>query len=102
MAAIRVALAHGQTGGRGAAHHQLLLARPIEVAGGGGRKDAVSTEKWPSLQHRSVRCVEGVGLLVQRAGENIGAALQVGDGERCLHPVGGVRVRGGVAHRGKP
>ena len=97
MAAVRVALAHGQPGGRGAAHHQLLLARAVEVAGGGGRKHAVGTEERPSLQYGPVRCVEGVGLLVQRAGENIGAALQVGDGERRLHPVGGV----GVAWKGR-
>ena len=102
VAASVIGLGVGEAGARRPAHGQLHLAVAVEVAGSSGREHAIGAEEGPALEDGPVRCVEGIGLLVQRACEDVRPGLQAGDRERRLDAVGGLRVAGGVLHSRGP
>ena len=102
MATLGVAEAERGAGARGTPHYQLLLSGAVQVSSGGGGKDAVGAEKGPAREHRPVRCVESVRLLVEGPGENVCAPLEVGHRQGCLHPGRGVLVAGRVGDGGVP
>ncbi len=98
MATVGVLLPQGESGGRGAPDDDLGLSIAVQVSRGSRRENAVRAEPRPAREHRAGGCVEGVGLLIERAGHDVGAALEVGHGQPRLHAVGPRRIRGRFDH----
>ena len=95
VTAVGIGHAVGDAGGRVAPLDDLGLPVAVEVGQRGRGEVAVGLEPREPVQHRPVRCVEGVLVLPERACRHVGAALEVADGERRLHAA----VRSGVGRR---
>ena len=74
-------------------YREVVRARAVEVARGGGGKDAVGGELRPARRRHAVRGIEGVGLLPERATLHQRSAVR--DRERRLDTA----VGGGVGGR---
>ena len=92
-----VRLAVGHPGGRVAPLDHLGLPVSVEVGQRRGGEPAVGGEEGPPGQDRAGGSAEGVLVLAQRRGHHPGGPVEVSHGQRSLHPMEPVGVRGGPA-----
>ena len=103
VAPVGVVLAAPETRRLVSALDDLGLAGSVEVAQRRGRKDAVGGEEGPAGEGGARAGVEGVLLLVERAGHHVGGARAQGPhAEGGLDPLSGLEVGRRVDHRGEP